>query len=291
MARRPPPARLVDLHVRWLWQYAPDAPLYDPAVAAAIPARLPQVAGYLSDCDAAAVMLGGWPESADPRAALSTDLARLAAEFCGRLLLDPADVARWRADAPHGLCWATPGLAGLDRLVRTPADLDRLPPALDRLRVVQLAGRPEGPLADADGLTPLGASALDVLNAAASPSRPIAVELAGLAPTARAAALDRLGPGLIPLYSESAAPDLAPLPADEAARIAAAGGLVAARPGAAMPPGAALATNFLGRDLAPGEPADAGAVLRWAAGALDPADLPAVAAGRAGALLARLAGS
>jgi hypothetical protein len=293
MARRTPPARLVDLHVKWLWQYAPEVSLYDPAVVAAVPGRLPQVAGYLSDTAAAVVMLGGWPAAADPWAALAEDLARLAAEFCGRLLRDPADAARWRAEGAGGLAWATPGVAGLDRLVRTPDDLDRLPAALDRLRVVQLAPGPDGPLADGTGLTPLGAAALDALARAGTAGRPVAVELAGLAPPARRAVRDRLGPGLVPLYCEAAAPgpDPAPLPAEDAAWIASAGGLVAARPGSAVPPGGALATNFLGRDLAPGEPADAEGVLRWAADALDPAEAPEVVAGRAGALLARLAGA
>jgi hypothetical protein len=78
MARRPTPGRLVDLHVRRAWQHGRDAPGLDPALAAAIPARLPQVAGDLSDTAAAAVMLGGWPATAEPRAALAEQLARLA---------------------------------------------------------------------------------------------------------------------------------------------------------------------------------------------------------------------
>lgn len=294
MGRRRPPVRLVDLHVRWLWQYAPEVSWLDPALAAVVPPRLPQTAGYLSDTAAAVVMLGGWPDDADPWTALREELARVDAEFCGRVLRDPEDVARWKAEPPHGLCWAMPGVAGLDRLVRHDDDLERLPALVDRLRVVQLATQPVTTLADESGLTPLGVAAIAALDrASAAAARPVAVELAELSPAARASVLDHLGSGLIPLYSSAAAPDQASLPPEESARIASAGGLLAVRPGRAVDPGTdayAIATGFLGRDLATGEPGDAIAVLRWAASGREEPEFQALAAGRAGALLVRLAG-
>ncbi len=290
MGRRRPSVRLIDLHVRWLWQYAPELAGYDPELVSVLPGRLRQTAGYLSDTAAAVVMIGGGRADVDPWWALGEDLARVAAEFCGRLLLEPEDVERWRAEPSGGPCWAVPGIAGLDWLLRGEADLERLPPALERVRVVQLATRAVGTLAVEEGLTPLGLAAMAILERAAA-ARPIALELAGLSPLARAAVLERASAGLIPLYCHAAAPDDPPLPSEDAARIVDAGGLVADLPGAEGGQGNAIATGFLGRDLAAGAPGNAGAVLRWAASGRDESEFQEFAQGRAAALSLRLAGT
>ena len=112
------------------------------------------------------------------------------AEFAGRLLIAPDDVARWHAEPADGLCWGTLGVAGFDFLVRGPAELDHLPVLFERgVRVFQLAATAANLLAgtaetgDDRGLTDLGRAFLVRLNEVsdyhAPGSMPI-VDLAGL---------------------------------------------------------------------------------------------------------------
>jgi membrane dipeptidase len=143
--------RLIDLHVDWLLQYAGETTVFDPSAYARVPQRLDQVRGYLQDTSAAVLACyrhaDDWARHRrDPWAALGELIVRLEAEFPGRLLLGPDDCARWRQDA-DGLCWGVIGVEGFDALVRSAADLDRLPGLFDRgVRVFQPLYTPDNAL-------------------------------------------------------------------------------------------------------------------------------------------------
>src|SRR4051794_29416527 len=100
--------RLIDLHTDWLLQYAPETTVFDPALYPRIPQRLPQAEGYLSGTSAAVLSCyrnaDDWSRQPEPWQALGSLIARAEAEFSGRLLCGPADVARWDDDL-DGLCW------------------------------------------------------------------------------------------------------------------------------------------------------------------------------------------
>ena len=121
--------RLIDLHTDWLLQYAPEATVFDAALYPRVRERLGQSEGYLQGTWAAVLSCyraaDDWARQADPWAALGQLLARVEAEFCGRLLFTAEDVGRW-LDDPEGLCWGIVGVEGFDALVRSPGDLDRL---------------------------------------------------------------------------------------------------------------------------------------------------------------------
>jgi membrane dipeptidase len=166
--------RLVDLHTEWLWQYAPETALFDPVLSARMAERLGQAEGYLQGTWAAILSCsrtdGDWASQADPWAALGTLVTRIEAEFSGRLLIGPADVARG-LDDPEGLCWGLIGIAGFDALVRGPEDLDRLAPLFERgVRLFQFVQGPSSVLAgssgagDDRGLTDLGRAFLQTLD-------------------------------------------------------------------------------------------------------------------------------
>jgi len=97
-------------------------------------------------------------------------LARYEAEFAGRLLIGPEDLARFGSEPADGLCWGMLGVAGLDFLVREPADLDWLSRSFERgVRVFQLVEGPDNLLGGSAGagdersLTELGRAVLDRL--------------------------------------------------------------------------------------------------------------------------------
>ncbi|MDR3634091.1 MAG: membrane dipeptidase [Isosphaeraceae bacterium] len=166
--------RLIDLHVDWLLQYAGETTVYDPACYARVPQRLEQVRGYLQDTSAAVLSCyrhaDDWARcQSDPWAALGELITRIEAEFPGRLLQGPDDLARWRDDA-KGLCWGVIGIEGFDALVRSPVDLERFPPLFERgVRLFQpvytAANALGGSAANGDdrGLTDLGRSFLQAL--------------------------------------------------------------------------------------------------------------------------------
>jgi membrane dipeptidase len=134
--------RLINLHCNWIWQYAPETTLFDPSLFPEIPQRLPQLDGYLTGTAAAVLACArpgaDWERQPDPWPALNDLLVRYEAEFAGRLLMGPADVAHSRAEPVDGLCWGTLAVSGFDWLVRGPADLDRLPALFERgVRVFQ----------------------------------------------------------------------------------------------------------------------------------------------------------
>src|SRR4051794_36143530 len=97
--RRERAPRLIDLQIPWLWQYAPETELFDPALSASIPPRLGQVDGYMQTAWAAVLAIGPSPGDGsrrpDPWADLGEQLTRVEAEFAGRLLIGPDDHARW----------------------------------------------------------------------------------------------------------------------------------------------------------------------------------------------------
>jgi membrane dipeptidase len=163
--------RLIDLHCNWLHQYATETTLHDPTIYAEMPGRLRWLDGYLLGTSAAVLacarMPEEWAKQADAWRSLGALLTRYESEFAGRLLCGSADVARWRAEPPDGLCWGVLAVAGLDFLIRVPRDLDRLPALFERgVRVFQLVAGPAGLLAGSDqpgddrGLTELGRAVL-----------------------------------------------------------------------------------------------------------------------------------
>jgi len=211
--------RLIDLHTDWILQYAPETTVFDPALYPTIPQRLPQAEGYLQGTWAAILSCyrkaEDWARQPDPWSALGDQIARIEAEFSGRLLIGPADHARW-LDDPHGLCWGVIGIEGFDALVRTPADLDRLPRLFERgVRLFQpvytstslLGG--SSVAGDDRGLTDLGRSFLQTLaDVSQGPFGPLPLfDLAHLNPRAASEALDwfetdpQHSERLIPVYS------------------------------------------------------------------------------------------
>jgi membrane dipeptidase len=216
--------RLIDLHCDWPLQYAGETTLFDPALYPAVAGRIPQAEGYLSGVRAAVVACyrkaEDWARQTDPWRALGDLIARVEAEFAGRLLIGPDDHARW-LDEPDALCWAVIGVEGFDFLVKAPEDIDRLAGLFRRgVRVFQPAYSGANALAGASepgddrGLTDLGRAflqALDDLAREAGPTGPRPVlDLAHLNPRAMSDVLDWLeadpsrARGLIPVYSHGA---------------------------------------------------------------------------------------
>lgn len=123
--------RLIDLRCDWALQYAAESTQYDPADYPEVPARVPRLDGYLTGVSAAVLTCrrspADWARRADPWRDLGEMIARYEAEFPGRLIARPDDVARWRAEPRGGLAWGVLAADGLDALVKSPADLDRIP--------------------------------------------------------------------------------------------------------------------------------------------------------------------
>jgi membrane dipeptidase len=218
----PRPPRLIDLHTDWILQYAPETTVFDPALYPTVPDRLPQSEGYLHGTWIAVLSCyrnaDDWASQSDPWSALGALLTRIEAEFPGRLLIGPADLARC-LDDPEGLCWGMIGVEGFDALVRGPGDLDRLPGLFARgVRLFQPSYTATGVLAgssapgDDRGLTDLGRSFLDVLSGLGADSdgpRPL-FDLAHLNPQSASDVLDWFesdgdrASRVIPVYSHGA---------------------------------------------------------------------------------------
>jgi hypothetical protein len=185
-ASRPPePPRLIDLRAEWLVQYAPETTLFDEDAAEVARREMPRVEGYLGATSLAVVMVGSGSHAGDPWATLGDRIARVEAEFCGRLLTGPDDVARWRDD-PHGLTWGIMGVAGLDALIGSTGP-SRLGALLDRgVRVLQIASGAE----EDRGLTDLDLMFLDDVTEWVGMPRPI-LDLAGMGPRRASGTLSR----------------------------------------------------------------------------------------------------
>ena len=165
--------RLIDLHCDWLLQYANETTVFDGSVYGRVQSRLGQTEGYLQGTSAAILSCyrhaDDWARYAHPWTGLAELVARIDAEFSGRLLVDAADATRW-LDDPDGLCWGLLGVEGFDPLVREPKDLERLRGLFERgVRLFQplytannaLGG--SSVLGDDRGLTNLGRDFLQAL--------------------------------------------------------------------------------------------------------------------------------
>ncbi len=212
--------RLIDLHTDWLLQYAPETNLYTSEMAEYAKTVLSQAEGYLGATAAAVLAVyrdaEDWARHADPWAAAGDLITRIEAEFPGRILMGPEDLDRWRDD-PDGLAWALIGIEGFDFLIRSSADLDRLPRFWERgVRLFQpvygaasvLGG---SSLPDDDrGLTELGRAFLDTLLSLASQARRPMLDLAHLNPRTASEVLawfeidSERADRVIPVYSHGA---------------------------------------------------------------------------------------
>lgn len=128
--------RLIDLRCDWALQYVADSPQYDPAEYPEIPPRVPRLDGYLMGTSLAVLACrrkpADWARQVDRWHALGEMIARYEAEFSGRLLRGPEDVARWRAEPADALCWGVLAVDHLENLIREPADLERIPALFER---------------------------------------------------------------------------------------------------------------------------------------------------------------
>ncbi|WP_406697250.1 membrane dipeptidase [Singulisphaera sp. Ch08] len=195
------PPRLIDLHTDWILQYAQETTVFDPALYPGVLGRLGQSDGYLQGTWVAILSCyrraEDWSSQADPWAALGALIARIEAEFPGRLLIGPEDLARC-LDDPEGLCWGLIGIEGFDALVRSEEDLGHLPRLFERgVRLFQPVYTATSVLAgssapgDDRGLTDLGRLFLQTLaDLVIEPggSRPV-FDLAHLNPRAASEAL------------------------------------------------------------------------------------------------------
>jgi membrane dipeptidase len=241
--------RLIDLHVDWLLQYAGETVVFDPALYPGIETRWGQAEGYLQSTRAAIVSCyrkeSDWATQADPWSALGQLVTRIEAEFPGRILIGPEDFDRW-LDDPDGLTWAMIGVEGFDALIRSEADLARLPRLFERgVRLFQpvysttsLLGGSSIP-GDDRSLTQLGRSFLEALLAVA-PDGPGPRPMFDLAHLNHSTSSDVLGwfeadpsrpSRVIPVYSHGAPvhdgfDSPRALPIDHVARLRALGGVI-----------------------------------------------------------------
>ncbi len=269
--------RLIDLHVDWLLQYAGESTVFDPADFPGIADWVGQAEGYLGAASAGFAACfrtdADWARRADPWAALDELVTRIEAEFPGRVLRDPSDILRWNDD-PEGLTWAVIGVEGFDRLVRSEADLARLPDLLRRgVRLFQPTYTASSGLAgssspgDDRGLLDLGRRFLETLaelsgSGSATGRRPRAPEPPGLGrgPRLVRGRCRRRARRLVPVYSHGflARPGLEGprgLGSEGLARLRALGGVVGLTPAFLRGPAGAFrqalesaaALPFLGR--------------------------------------------
>ena len=188
--------RLIDLHVDWLLQYARETVVFDPALYPGGRDRLGQAEGYLQATRRRSSPATGRPRTGPARPTPGRPsahlIARIEAEFSGRLLIGPDDFDRWQDD-PDGLAWGLIGVEGFDALIRSAADLAGSPACSSgasgsssrSTTATSLLGGSSSP-GDDRGLTDLGRAFLDTLAGLAPDGagpRPI-LDLAHLNPAA-----------------------------------------------------------------------------------------------------------
>jgi membrane dipeptidase len=322
--------RLIDLWCNWALQYACESTQYDPGRYGAVSPRLSQIDGYLSGVGATVLACGrepdDWAAQADPWSTLGEMIARYEAEFPGRLLIQPEDVARWESEPEDFIAWGMLGVAGFDALVRTSTDLGRLPALFERgVRVFQLVASGASALGgsaeagDDRGLTDLGRAFLDHLDRLAPRA-----ESRGPRPVVDASAMnDRTLADVLSWFEERGSTSVllvrshgGDLPtAESLARFRRIGGLIGLTPGAgglgsaesfrhavesvaAVPfqgrpgnEGIGIGSDFLGRDHLPPELAGVAPLVEWLGRTLGDEVLAPVARVNARGLFVRAAGA
>ncbi|QDV32646.1 Zn-dependent dipeptidase, microsomal dipeptidase [Tautonia plasticadhaerens] len=312
-------SRLVDLAVEWLDQYAGESTVFEGEARPGIRDRLGQVEGYLSATEIAVVWFG--PEAGDranPWGTAGDRMARVEAEFSGRLLAGPEDFGRLDAEPEGGLTWAVAGLRGVTGLLRTEEDRPRLGGLLDRgVRAFRLEGRVERPPSAEDDRplrdeerSAIGALASLAVANLAGASSPM-VDLAGLPPRASGEALawiESTGAPLVPIVSlgGSAGGTIAGLRPGDFDRLRSLGGVVGLGIGRAFHPdaealgraieaisarggldGVAIGTGYLGVEEPIAGLGTAGELLEWLAGRFDAVTAGGLASGAARAGIGR----
>lgn len=240
--------RLVDLHCNWLLQYAGETTFLEPSSPVAA-ARLARLEGYLQSVAVTVLVCAPTDRAAhaDRWQALGTMITRYEAEFAGRLLIEPDDLARHDESLRQGgLCFGVLGVGGLDRLVREAGDLDALARVFDRgVRVFQLVKGPGGSLAgssepgDDRGLCPLGRDCLARLaGLAVGHAGPRAIiDLSGMSSNATSQTLDWLNEDpnraqrLPVIWGRGGLSDLGIAMPDNLLRLRAIGGVIGLSPG------------------------------------------------------------
>jgi hypothetical protein len=240
----------MDLGIAWLEQYAAEFELFAPSVSAAAKDQLGRLDGYLSSTDLAFIFLTADPSKApgEVEPFVREQLARLQAEFPGRLVRAPADLATMAREPRGHLTWAILGLDSAGSwLSGEPDRLATLALWIDRgVRLIGLDGASEV------------AQALDRLETLAAGNHRVAADLGHLTPAERDQALgwfeqERRSLGLV--ATRVAWP--AELDPGQASRIGKLGGLLGLRPTADLD-GLGTAIEAL-RDLGFG-PGNAGAI-------------------------------
>lgn len=125
-----PSTRLVDLGLAWTEQYAPEIDLYHGSVADEVRPSLARLDGYLSATDLAFVLLTADPRRMGPNtgpvdAFVGAQMARVQAEFSGRLILDQESLRLLAREPRDHLTWAVLGLSGAGDLLTGAEDHQR----------------------------------------------------------------------------------------------------------------------------------------------------------------------
>ena len=298
------PGRLADLSIDWLRQYAGESTLPEaPDGADAIRPRLGQLDGYLTTTAVALAWFGpSIGGSGDPRAEAGALMARIEAEFAGRLLVDRDDLGRFDREPPGALSWAVAGLHHAETLLTLDGGLAAIQRLIGRGVRALAFDHPETPI---DRRIEAIDAIADRLRDEGGPT--LMLELSGLIPEAAVAILDRIesdpGTGLVPITrKEPPTPELA----DRVRRVGglvglpivggAAGGL--GRLDASIRAlldgsssgvdGLAIASGFLESDLSDDLPGTAEAILEWLDDRFDPDSARRLAFGNVRALLGRV---
>ena len=297
--------RLADLSIDWLRQYAGETTLPDPSEGAdAVRPRLGQLDGYLTTTAVALAWFGPSIGSVNPIAEAGASMARIEAEFAGRLLVDRDDLARFDLEPADALTWAVAAIRHADALLAIDGGLSAVLRLVDRGVRALAFDHPATPddrrIAAIDAL-------IGHLRDEGGPA--LMLDLSGLTPDAAVATLDRIvsnsGIGLVPI-TRSETP-----PTEVADRVRRVGGLVGVpivggaagglgRLDASIRAlvagsltgvdGLAIASGFLEHDLADDLPGTAEAILGWLDDRFDPDSARRLAFGNVRNLIGQIIG-